>query len=105
MSTTEPEDGEEHSELILPFVAVVSRGGTFDDASYSAGFEVGHLWSYLEYQNPQQVDDTFRKENVEQLDLVAMHFGYVMQRDREYDCGDHMRLIFRKTQGMGEFHG
>jgi hypothetical protein len=62
--------------LVMPFVSVTSHGGPHDDASYSAGWEMGALDALLEHQKPGIHALTIRDTNIEQADLIAMQHGY-----------------------------
>jgi hypothetical protein len=79
----EPEEVDH--DLVLPFIVCKSKGGPYDDDSFSAGFAIGTLWLQLGsqmnagivgrfYQLPSGV---FRNEVLPQVDLIAMHFGLV----------------------------
>lgn len=68
---------EEHeSELLMPFVTVVSVGGPHDDESYVCGFEVGEISAILESRTIAATLRVVHTSNVSQLDLVAMRHGY-----------------------------
>lgn len=70
--------------LVLPFVAVESKGGPFADDAYVAGYEAGRMDCYLEHAVvpfAMPVHD----ENVAQLDLIAMRHGWTMTTE---DSGD-----------------
>lgn len=65
--------------LVMPFVAVQSNGGPFDDLAYSAGYEMGLLDALLgdTYTFGDQ-PRTIRAANREQADLLAMRHGWRM---------------------------
>ena len=73
--TEEPEQPE--AQLVMPFVAVASHGGPFDDQAYTAGYEMGLLDALLghPYSFGSQCG-TFREENRGQVDLLAMRHGW-----------------------------
>lgn len=83
--STDPADDSEAAvaSLVMPFVVVQSEGGPFDDESYSAGYEMGHMWCFLQMvtgmNDIRNIDLMVRSANVPQADLVAMHFGYVTE--------------------------
>ena len=65
--------------LVVPFVAVKSRGGPFDDDSYAAGWEMASLHAHLLNGQPDQHEQSLLRSNREQADLVAMHTGYTVK--------------------------
>lgn len=75
--------------LVMPFVVCQSKGGPYDDESYVAGYEAGHLDAILRYNallraqgfNPQPPPGAapFHVENRPQLDLIAMRHGFVAE--------------------------
>lgn len=69
---------DEHFELVMPFVAVASVGGPYDDDAYVAGYEMGQLDVTLATVDPRQVrlPQVFRTPNVRQVDLIAMKHGW-----------------------------
>ncbi len=72
---TEPEEVE-HG-LVMPFVAVASKGGPFDDQAYTAGYEMGLLDAELAHPYSfGLVHRTLRQENRAQADLLAMRHGW-----------------------------
>jgi hypothetical protein len=72
-------DHEPVAELVMPFVAVASNGGLFDDQAYTAGYEMGLLDALLghSYSYGQQAR-TLRAENRAQADLLAMRHGWAV---------------------------
>lgn len=75
-------------EFLMPFLPVASKGGPHDDDAYTAGWEMGQLWHAFEMSTVIGIsalgDQTIRRENREQADLIAMHFGYVAEF-QDYD--------------------
>lgn len=72
--------------LVMPFVTVASVGGPHDDEAYVAGYEMGALAVRLQMAELLGLPVglvTVRSENVAQLDLLAMRFGFVMLRAGE----------------------
>jgi hypothetical protein len=90
---SEPEDDSYH--LVMPFVAVVSRGGPFEDDSYVAGYEMGLLSAALGMQ-PATFRTTIHAGNRAQADLLAMKHGYTMSVDDIHDgrLGDWLFATF-----------
>jgi hypothetical protein len=78
-----PEDEEEYG-LIIPFVAVQSKGGPYEDASFTAGFSCGSIDATLRHAKAMNVAMEIRfpfvyAELSQQLDLIAMNHGFVTQ--------------------------
>ncbi len=70
----EPEYG-----LVMPFVAVRSKGGPYDDEAYCAGYEMGRLDAILDRDDPHVEPLTILADNREQADLIAMRHGYIAE--------------------------
>jgi hypothetical protein len=69
------QDGEP-MELVMPFLNVTSRGGTFADEPYAAGWEMGAFDALLSLARPATVEVTIHTDNLPQADLIAMKAGY-----------------------------
>jgi len=82
--TEEPVD----RSLVMPFVVCQSKGGPYDDSSFTAGFAAGMLWIQLglgelglgRLPEPQAM----RNDLLPQVDLIAMHHGWTT-RVEPYD--------------------
>ncbi|MCP9947223.1 hypothetical protein [Actinomadura madurae] len=70
------EPDEPGYDLVVPFVAVTSRGGLYDDDAYAAGWEMAQLDAHLAHHTPVYFEATIHTGNAEQTDLVAMRHGY-----------------------------
>lgn len=97
---SDEDDGFCEYEPVMPFVVVASKGGPFDDQSYTAGWEMGRLDAQLadsemnEVTWPSDTTVTIRTETVPQFDLLAMHYGYsVEQRDSGVEGWTYVRLV------------
>lgn len=103
-------DGEEPHPfgMVMPFLPVASKGGPYDDDSYAAGWECGQIASILEYSD--EVAGTLpldarlklpvRTANVDQLDLVAMSHGFVIDQREPWEDGSEWTFVrFTKTEG------
>lgn len=77
-------------ELTMPFVAVRSAGGPYDDLAYAAGWELGALNSELGRARPPSVSVMVRAANGAQAELVAMRHGYIAHQ-APYD--DHWTTL------------
>lgn len=71
-------------ELIMPFVAVTSRGGHHDDRSFVAGFQMGHLYWQLQTA-VAPFEGTFYESVLGQADVIAMRWGWRMTVTDRYD--------------------
>lgn len=72
---------DEAYSLLFPFVNVKSVGGKFDDDAFVAGYEVGGIGQRLAVQlavNCLPYTATIRRDNLAQIDLIAMHFELVL---------------------------
>jgi hypothetical protein len=70
------EEPDESPELVMPFVAVASVGGPYDDLAYAAGWEMGALNATLAGRDATVMHATIKTGNFDQADLVAMNNGY-----------------------------
>lgn len=71
---------DESSEygLVMPFIVCVSKGGPYDDASFVAGARMEAIRQRCENgENP--VVSWEPTSLVDQLDLVAMRYGYTLE--------------------------
>lgn len=80
------------SELVLPFVAVASAGGPFDDESFCAGYECGLLDAQLA-EHPPILERTIRTANTAQADLIAMRHGYTLHLAEDVDEWTHASFV------------
>lgn len=70
--------------LIMPLVVTNSNGGPYDDKAFVAGMRTQQVWETLA-EGPDEYLTAVPPEIVPQLDLIAMHFGYVVDvRDTAY---------------------
>lgn len=64
-------------ELVMPFVCVVSRGGTYDDEAFTAGWRLGIIDTQLSHgvdPGPTYVEPA----TCTQVDLIALRYGWVV---------------------------
>ncbi len=79
---TEPEDQPESEgmELVMPFVAVASVGGPYDDEAFAAGWQAGQVEGALAiavHLGATRLHfPIFRTALAKQADLIAMKHGY-----------------------------
>jgi hypothetical protein len=64
-------------ELTVPFIACTSQGGPYDDLSFAAGFDLGQLFAQME-KATEPIKRYVRGPSFRQLDLLAMHRGWVL---------------------------
>ena len=72
MEYFEAEDDTGTYELLIPFVAVESNGGPFEDEAFVAGFQLGRLWECLRDRDAQEW--WFDPVLDQQILLIAGHF-------------------------------
>lgn len=78
---------EETFGLVMPFVAVVSKGGPYDDPSFVAGYQAGEINGKLESRRIAAATFLIYTTLIEQVDLIAMRHGYtseVLHRDETW---------------------
>lgn len=91
-----PDDADARGQveygLVMPFVAVRSQGGPYDDQPFVAGYQVGHIDQALAVVRllgltAASVQHGVYRPLLDQLDLVAMRHGYRM-RSTDMVAGD-----------------
>lgn len=87
---SEPEEAD--YDLVMPFATVASKGGPYDDQSYVAGYEMGHLDYRLADYACQYHEATVRSANTPQADLIAMRHGFAV--NVHSDDGEWAMLTF-----------
>jgi hypothetical protein len=100
---TATEVNEEDHNVFIPFVNVQSVGGKFDDASFSAGYEIG-LLDFRLFQASVifsvSLLITIQKDNESQADLMAMKHGYVISHKALDDSGTQLNCVFTKSRDL-----
>ena len=66
-------------ELLMPFLAVESKGGPYDDQAFTAGYQMGNINGLLEDRRIAATTFIIYQPLKEQADLIAMRFGYTME--------------------------
>ena len=97
--------GEGEYGLVMPFIAVASKGGPYPDDAYVAGWEAGELWSRLQAaalhrSTPDPV--TVRADNAEQIDLIAMRNGFSTEETFRDDETGWVTIRFSPSAGVPE---
>ena len=72
-------ESDAEAVLVMPFVTVVSRSGPHDDASYTAGWEMGALDAELDRGRVVTRERVIHTANAAQADLIAMRHGYLAE--------------------------
>jgi hypothetical protein len=85
-------------ELVMPFVAVASKGGPYDDGAYCAGYEMGQLDTLLERGPRGRLERTIRSANAAQADLIAMQHGYVCTAQPAPEDPDWTLAVFEPAR-------
>ncbi|KQU33527.1 hypothetical protein [Rhodococcus sp. Leaf233] len=89
--------------LVMPFIAVESNGGTYEDAAYVAGWELGVIDGQLagpnaptpEHPGPPLVTQWrwINEANAKQADLLAMKHGMKAEFDETYEGYISVRFV------------
>lgn len=82
---------EQRYEFFMPFVTTTDAGGPHDPASYIAGFETGALDARLKMLAAIPVVEwrtVLHRENLPQVDLIAMAHGYAITEEPVEDDGE-----------------
>lgn len=92
-------------ELVMPFVAVATKGGPYDDEAYAAGYEMGRLDVTLERLAGANADPilitTIQADNREQADLIAMRHGFIAETAlADVDGWAHLRVRPAATEDV-----
>lgn len=76
--------------LVMPFVAVATNGGQYEDEPYVCGYEMGLLDGCLSMK-PSKYEATIHVGNRAQADLIAMKRGYTVTFSEPYqEDEDHI---------------
>lgn len=86
--------------MIMPMVNVTSQGGRYDDDAYCAGWEMGQLDAVLGFVRPPSAGQMVHASNVEQLDLIAMRHGYVLNVE-PFDATWSNATLIRSSEAVG----
>ena len=88
------------AELVYPFIVCQSNGGEYEDQSFVAGAQFGHIEALMEENNPT-IDRYVHSGIVSQLDLAAMYHGYLMEEivpwEDDPDSWTWVKLIRQQT--------
>jgi len=107
--TTDPDgipmgaDDDRHEDafdLVMPFVVVASADGPYEDHAFAAGWICGRVDGVLQTRIHDEWTTTVRTDLVEQLDLVAMQWGYKMTTHGGDDYTDeYCAASFKRVLG------
>lgn len=79
--------------LVMPFICCKSNGGEYDDASFVAGARMQAVSERCE-RGDAVIRSWEPTALIEQLDLVAMRYGYVMtMREPWVEAPDEWTLV------------
>ena len=90
---------EDGYSLVIPFVACHSQGGPYDDQSFVAGYQAGQLARSLAAAavvGATEVKATVNSDLVKQLDLIAMHHGFIAVAEASDEAPTWTFVTFRK---------
>jgi hypothetical protein len=62
--------------LVMPFTMVMSKGGPYEDKSFTAGYQMGEIAGKLEMRSIAASTYLIYVDLIDQLDLIAMRFNY-----------------------------
>lgn len=77
---------------MYPFVVTQENGGPYEAAAFVAGAEYGYLDALMEVGRPS-IERYVAPELVKQLDLAAMHRGYVLTSEPWDEHPDEWTLV------------
>ncbi len=92
---TESDDAGASYDLVMPFVACVSKGGAYDDQAFVAGWECGALDARFQ----AMVGTAFMVERwvppnlIPQLDLIAMKYDLSLQQVSTSEDGEYVQVF------------
>lgn len=95
-------------EPVIPFVAVTSQGGKYDDDAFAAGWEAGAITVNLAVGvqiGAESLSFMTKVGIANQLDLVAMYYGYRMTTEPTGEQTPQWQIAtFTRVgiQGVGE---
>lgn len=90
------EHGDPCYDLVMPFLAVRSKGGPYDDEAYVAGYEMGQLDALLESHHHPINTRAVQTANLAQVDLLAMQYGYTIRSTPYQDDPEWTTVEFIK---------
>ena len=91
---------EQRYELVMPFVVTSDNGGVYDADSFVAGMRTKDIWVRCEVgENP--IVSYEPTPLVPQLDLVAMHFGYVLSQEPWWEHPEEWTKVELRKAGAG----
>ncbi len=92
---SESDDDGVTYDLVMPFVACVSKGGAYDDQAFVAGWECGALDARLQAMTGAacMVERWVPPNLIPQLDLIAMKHDLALQQVQTSDDGEYVRVM------------
>ena len=83
-------NGEGGFEILVPFTCVESEGGTYDDRSFIAGYQIGAIDRTLSEPACVTMTALVFEELEHQCDLLAMHHNGTFSVLQRYDGWIHI---------------
>jgi hypothetical protein len=87
---------EDCGDSMMPLVLCHSRGGPYDDESFSSGWRLGAIGAVLAGPEISALCESIRAHERVQADLLAMAYGYSMRVDPSTDP-DWLSVTFTRT--------
>lgn len=101
---TKPDDMDSPQDesgyaLVMPFVICKSNGGPLEDHAFVIGYSLGKIDAELEIcetLHSMPYPRYVRVEAVQQLDLIAMRYGFVLRLGEKDDSEEWQEVHFDK---------
>jgi hypothetical protein len=90
----EGEPGKADFGLVLPFLAVKSKDGPYDDLPFVAGYQAGKIDGLLSAKQYKSLEVYSYSNLIKQIDLIAMRHNYSI----EILSDDNMWALLRFTK-------
>lgn len=88
-----PPGSQDHFSILMPFVVCASNGGPLEDQAFICGVQFGQIWQLFHTHPPLVLSLYVNSLIVPQLDLLAMHCGYVFKAQPWEDRPDEWTLV------------
>ncbi len=67
--------------LLMPFVACLTQGGTYEDRAFVAGYNCGALDARMQHEPEDVWAHYVAPDLIAQLDLIAMRHGWTLTHE------------------------
>lgn len=98
---TDDDEGFGYYPLVMPFIACVSQGGSFDDEAFVAGYRCGVTDGILAGPQAEMLEVVAHQPELAQLDLIAMRNGFTMTSERADDEWFHVTFARSTPRSVG----